>query len=110
MQVYLAGVAPWQYEGLYDDTIKKHKPYILESFVYANQQTENMLKFYGDFLLDSGAFTFIQNSTTETAWDDYVEQYAEFIKRNNVKKYFELDIDNIMDIAHNSISKRVIAT
>ena len=29
-------------------------------------------------------------------WDDYVERYADFIVRNNVKKYFELDIDSVV--------------
>lgn len=29
-------------------------------------------------------------------WDEYVERYADFIIRNNVKKYFELDIDCVV--------------
>lgn len=29
-------------------------------------------------------------------WDEYVERYADFIVRNNVQKYFELDIDSVV--------------
>lgn len=96
MKIYLAGVAPWKNEGLYDSAIKKHSPYILESFYYADEDTERLLPYFGDFLLDSGAFTFMQSAKKEIDWEEYLEKYAEFVKRNNVKKYFELDIDSIV--------------
>lgn len=96
MKIYLAGVAPWKEEGIYDETVAQHHPYILESFYYANADTERLLPYFGDFLLDSGAFTFIQNSKTHVDWDAYIERYADFIKKNNVQKYFELDIDSIV--------------
>lgn len=96
MQVFLAGVAPWRNEGLYDPTIRQHKPYILESFYYADEDTERLLPYFGDFLLDSGAFTFMQNAKTHVQWEPYIERYADFIKRNNIKKFFELDIDSVV--------------
>jgi hypothetical protein len=34
MKIYLAGVAPWRNEQVYDAAIKKSGPYILESFYY----------------------------------------------------------------------------
>lgn len=95
MKIYLAGVAPWRNEGCYDPIIKQHRPYILESFYYADADTERLLPYYGDFLLDSGAFTFMQGKG-HTDWDEYVERYADFINRNNVQKYFELDIDSVV--------------
>lgn len=82
--------------GYYQDAIKKHRPYILESFYYADETTEKLIPYFGDFLLDSGAFTFIQNSKAHINWDEYIEKYADFIKRNKVQKYFELDIDSIV--------------
>lgn len=36
------------------------------------------------------------NSHTRLNWDEYLERYADFIVRNNVKKFFELDIDSIV--------------
>jgi len=73
------------------------KPYILESFYYADQdQIEKLMPYFGDFMLDSGAFTFMQNKGTHVEWEDYLERYADFIKRNKVEKFFELDIDSVI--------------
>lgn len=83
-------------DRLYDNAIKQHKPYILESFYYADTDTERLLPYYGDFLLDSGAFTFMQSSKSHVNWDEYIERYASFINRNNIEKFFELDIDSVV--------------
>ncbi len=96
VKTYMAGTSPWRNTGMYDETIVKWKPYILESFFYADADTERLIPYYGDFLLDSGAFTFMQNQKTHTDWDEYIRRYAEFIVRNDVKKYFELDIDSVV--------------
>lgn len=96
MKLYLAGVAPWRENGLYNEAIHKHKPYILESYYYADDVTEKLLEYYGDFMLDSGAFTFMQNSKSHLNWDEYIERYAAFVRRNNVNKFFELDIDSVV--------------
>lgn len=92
----MAGVAPWRNEGGYDPIIRQHRPYILESFYYTDDDTERLLPYFGDFLLDSGAFTFMQNTKSHVNWEEYIEQYADFIKRNHIKKYFELDIDSVV--------------
>ena len=92
----MAGVAPWRSGGGYDPIIREHKPFILESFFYADADTERLLPYYGDFLLDSGAFTFMQGKGGSPDWNDYVERYADFINRNSVKSYFELDIDSVV--------------
>lgn len=82
--------------GGYDQTIRTHRPFILESFYYVDEDTERLLPLFGDFLLDSGAFTFMQNRKSRVEWDEYIERYAAFIKRNKIKKYFELDIDSVV--------------
>lgn len=98
MKVFLAGVAPYRggQDRLYDSATKELRPYILKSFYYADADTERLLPYLGDFLLDSGAFTFMQNSKTHVAWEEYIERYADFIKRNRVDKFFELDIDSVV--------------
>ena len=83
-------------DRLYDGSYKQFHPYILESFYYADADTERLIPYMGDFLLDSGAFTFMQNSKTHVDWNEYIERYAAFIKRNKVEKYFELDIDSVV--------------
>lgn len=84
-------------ERIYDDAIMKHRPYILESFYYTDEDTERLLPYFGDFLLDSGAFTFMQgNHNGKIKWEEYIERYADFINRNKVEKFFELDIDSVV--------------
>lgn len=83
-------------DGLYDNATVAHKPYILESFYYIDADTERLLPYFGDFLLDSGAFTFMTGSKTEVNWDEYLERYADFINRNRIDKFFELDIDVVV--------------
>lgn len=76
---------------------KIYLPYTLESFYYSDSITvQSLLPYSKDFLLDSGAFTFMQNSKSHTNWKDYINRYADFIVRNNIKKYFELDIDSVV--------------
>ena len=56
-----------------------------------------MLPYFGDFLLDSGAFTFCgSDKYKKVGFDEYLEQYADFINRNNIEKFFELDVDSIV--------------
>ena len=77
---------------------KQHGVHILESFYYADEWTEKMIPVFGKFLLDSGAFTMMMNSSKAGGvnWDEYVDRYADFIVRNKVERFFELDIDKII--------------
>lgn len=85
-----------KYRGGFDKAIIEHKPYILESFYYADADTERLLPLFGDFMLDSGAFTFMQSSKSHVVWEEYIERYADFINRNHIEKFFELDIDSVV--------------
>ena len=78
MKLFLAGVMPWREEGIYTPAIERFRPFILESFFYADEVTEKFLPCFGDFLLDSGAFTFMMGSHgKQIIWEDYVERYAD---------------------------------
>lgn len=77
--------------------IPNWKPYILESFYYADKdEIQKLMPYFGDFLLDSGAFTFMSNTKTHVDWNDYLERYADFINTYNIDKFFELDIDSVV--------------
>src|SRR5699024_2972198 len=98
MKIYLAGNAPWREAGIYNEAIKKYKPYILESYYYIRNNSKwiiEMRPFMKDFLLDSGAFTFL-NSGGKINWEQYVREYAEFINKHEVELFFEIDIDPIV--------------
>ena len=77
--------------------LKKMK-YILESFYYIQEWQIPYLKEKELFLLDSGAFTFMNNAKGEINWEKYIDQYAKFINENDVKYFFELDIDPIVGL------------
>lgn len=102
MNVYLAGVFPWR--GTYLEVIRKSREResslspisILESYYYADETTEAIIPMLQRFLLDSGAFTFMQNSKSHVDWEEYLTGYIDFINRNSVKTFFELDIDSIV--------------
>lgn len=105
MRVFLAGfcdigVIPKQtkLDLLQEAEARKiHKPYMLESFFYCDEETERLIPYFGDFILDSGAFTFCGTGKFDSSkFDEYIEKYADFIKRNKVEKFFELDVDSIM--------------
>lgn len=72
---------------------------ILESFYYCrdNEVIPKLLPILGDFLLDSGAFSFMQGKGA-VDWDQYTEEYAEWINRYGITKFFELDIDSLVGI------------
>lgn len=76
-----------------------HRPLVLESFFYCrkNEVVPKLLPTLGGFLLDSGAFTFMQGKTSVN-WDEYTEEYAEWIKAHNIEHFFELDIDSIVGL------------
>lgn len=71
--------------------------YYLESFYYFRPwQTVLINK---NFMLDSGAFTFMASSKNHNInWDMYVVKYANFIRKHNIKLFFELDIDVLVGI------------
>lgn len=92
MKVYLAGTASSR-----KITEKERIPYLLESFYYIKEwQLKYIKNVTKSFLLDSGAFTFMVNSSSHVEWDEYIEKYADFIVRNNIENFFELDIDSVV--------------
>jgi len=93
LKIYLAG-----FES-YKETFFEVKPkYVLGSFYYVSDRFANYIKqdFCTDYLLDSGAFTFMENKNKKTDWGKYVEKYAEYINKHNINNFFELDIDSVV--------------
>lgn len=69
---------------------------LLQSFYYCNDFTEKViLPSVSKFMLDSGAFTFYTKGK-HVDWEDYIVKYTDFINRNNIDLFFELDIDNLV--------------
>lgn len=88
---------------LRDEYHKKHiselaKWNILASYVNMPSWQYQYIAKYKNFMLDSGAFSFM-NSPKKIDWNEYVYNYCNFINKLNVKLYFELDIDNLIGLS-----------
>ena len=74
--------------------------YMLESFYYIKDWQIDLIKrkVLKGFMLDSGAFTFMQNKNKTVDWDKYTEEYAEFINKYDIKLFIEMDIDSVVGL------------
>lgn len=112
MKIYLAGTEsrPWVLGGG-----EEIKVYLAESgdllncYIPPEMETKaNILQSYfyiekhgsaahnaGNFLLDSGAFTFLTQGK-HIVWEEYTDRYCQYINDNNIDKFFEMDIDSIV--------------
>lgn len=75
---------------------KKYKPYILESFLQTTEKSVKYLPYYGDYMLDSGAFSMLMGNAKKVDLKTYVDSYIAYVQKYNVQKFFELDIDPIV--------------
>lgn len=98
MKIFLAGseTRTW----ILDELEHLERIHILESYYYLRtfEYYMDVCKKCGSFLLDSGAFTFMQKAHGEVDWDAYIEEYAAFINKWDIDLFFELDIDSLVGI------------
>lgn len=94
MKLYLAGQNghPWINDNFFDF-------YRLESYHNIAKKEIKYINNYKSFLLDSGAFSYMNGATGNGVdWDKYIEDYANFINKHNIKLFMELDIDSVVGI------------
>lgn len=94
MKVFLAATS--SREAMGDELLEI--PYLLESF-YSLQNEKTLKRIIKhnkeNFLLDSGAFTFM-SGTGKADFDEYLTKYIDFIKKYDIKYFFELDVDSVV--------------
>lgn len=95
MKIFLAGSGChklWINENFFDF-------YKLDSYHHIAKEEIKHINKYKLFMLDSGAFSYINGKNTNNVdWDEYIESYAEFINNHNIKLFMELDIDSVVGI------------
>lgn len=69
---------------------------LLESFYYIKEWQIPIIKKCKFFLLDSGAFTFMNGSKGKVNWKEYIDKYIKFINDFDIKYFFELDVDSVL--------------
>ena len=95
MKLFLAG-SKADISKKYLETEIKKGVYFLSSFAN-NDMDIKYIPLCKDFLLDSGAFTYMTSKKNTTIdWNNYIDRYADFINENQIKNFFELDIDIIV--------------
>lgn len=95
MKIFLASTSSRESMG----NVLLDIPYILESFyTIRNEKTlKRILKYNKEnFLLDSGAFTFMNNQKGKINFEKYLDDYIAFINKYDIKYFFELDIDVVV--------------
>lgn len=75
----------------------KNVKYVLESFYYIKPwQIPYIQHYWKEVLIDSGAFTFMNNCKGNVNFETYTDKYIKFINENDIKYFFELDVDSIV--------------
>lgn len=97
MKIFLAGTGglPFLEEKFYDFNR-------LASYEYLKKDAREklVLNNYNDFILDSGIFSFLNGKNAKNVdWEKYMFEYAEFVKKYEIKNYVEIDIDKMVGLA-----------
>lgn len=71
---------------------------VLFSFYYVKDWQTQLIHRFNNFMLDSGAFTFMTNKNKKVDYEKYTYAYADFINKNDIKLFFEMDIDSIVGL------------
>lgn len=94
MEIYLSATNGMR--QIFENEINLSDVNILESFVSIKTWQIKFIHQFKNFMLDSGAFTLRKKPNVNL--NDFVQSYIKFINENDVKLFFELDIDNIIGL------------
>lgn len=80
-----------------ENVVDLSKLHILQSYIYAEEKYAEKFSHCKDFMMDSGAFTIMMG---KKKFDivAFTKQYAEFLKKWNIKQFIELDVDSVYGI------------
>lgn len=93
MKIYLAATSDKRFLPVHEI------PYVLESFYYFDEWQIPYLKQWKGFILDSGAFTFMNAvSDVNIDWEAYIDKYAAFINKYDITHFMEVDIDCLVGL------------
>lgn len=101
MRIYLSGISGVK-QWLLNEELNPCNIFALESFYSIRDWQKPLIPKFASFMLDSGAFTFMRNAKKHMNidWLNYVDRYCDFIVENDIKLFFELDIDKIKGLQY----------
>ena len=121
-QLYLAGNLSGEAKKLIESMISSADvcpPYMLDSYYYCREDTSfgpvgfKQREQFDGFLLDSGAYTFMDNVSVDTSnidFEEYTKQYAQFINKHKIDNFFELDVDSVVGLPRVRELRRMLET
>ena len=86
MRIYLAGTNGMK-QAFQEEKIIPTSVNVLESFYSIQEWQINFIHKFNDFVLDSGAFTFLNSKKKKIDFVKYAEEYANFICENKIEKF-----------------------
>lgn len=102
MRIYLAATQGRFRNDEWTEKSQTEKPkYLLETFVEGEKNCMRALESTANenFLLDSGAFSYLNGQTIELPkMEEYVERYIDFLQKSNIQYFFEMDVDALFGI------------
>lgn len=102
MRIFLASTTSGMNKEDRQQAFEIGKPlYCLETFFNGENTCKRVLNDVGkdNFLLDSGAFSYMSGAKcSKEQLIQYLNKYIKFINENNIKYFFELDVDTIFGI------------
>ncbi len=114
-KIFLAGV-----HSIKTTIVPYFKPhFVLESFMYLKSNTKSTQEYIkwclqaDEFLLDSGAYTFMTKSAktinyTSEMLKDYIDKYINFINTYDIQNFFEMDIDSVIGYENVKLIRKYI--
>lgn len=101
MKVYMAGSGSLTLLKCLNYDKDKCPYFLLQTFYDLRRMKEekirNIISSCHEFLLDSGAFTFMHTGI-RTNWKQYVNEYIDFINKYDIEHFFELDLYSLPDV------------
>lgn len=109
MELYLGG----SYDKVcIQESKKNNNLFILQTFYDLRSMKTEKVKCLIElpeihFMLDSGAFTFM-NSGKKVAWEQYINEYIEFINKWDIDRFIELDLYGVLGVENTEHIRKYI--
>lgn len=108
MELYLSGSITsdeWQQLKKYDCLFLLQTFYEMKT--WKEHKIQKALHSTRYFMLDSGAFTFM-NSGKKVVWKQYINEYIEFINKWDIDRFIELDLYGVLGVENTERIRKYI--
>lgn len=102
-KIFLSGIGHAKERAIHRDF---KIPYVLDSIIDFPSKPSKLVKEYFDYiknnnieyLLDSGAFTYLMKPNKAISLEAYIAKYCYYINEFDIKYFFEFDVDSMLSL------------